>query len=91
MTKWALQAFEKRTSEISLLERFRAEPIRVPEDLLAGLKKNKEARANFEHFTPSYRKRYVVWISPAKRPETRRKRIDEAVLLISRNVKTLLK
>jgi uncharacterized protein YdeI (YjbR/CyaY-like superfamily) len=91
MTEMGLEAFEKRTSEISLLEKFKSEPIRVPEDLLEALKKNKEAQANFERFTPSYRKRYVMWISAAKRPETRRKRVDEAVLLISRNVKALLK
>jgi uncharacterized protein YdeI (YjbR/CyaY-like superfamily) len=91
MTKWGLKAFEKRISEISLLEKFEAEPIHVPEDLLEALKKNSRARASFEKFTPSYRKKYLMWISTAKRLETRRKRIDEAVLLISRNVKVLLK
>jgi uncharacterized protein YdeI (YjbR/CyaY-like superfamily) len=91
MTRWGLEAFEKRTGEISLLEKFNTEPIQVPEDLLKALKNNREARANFERFTPSYRKRYLMWISAAKRPETRRRRIDEAVILISRNVKALLK
>jgi uncharacterized protein YdeI (YjbR/CyaY-like superfamily) len=91
MTKWGLEAFEKRTSELSLLEKFNAEPIGVPEDLLKVLKKDSRAWANFAKFTPSYRKRYLMWIQAAKRPATRRKRIDEAVVLISRNVKALLK
>lgn len=91
MTKWGLDVFEKRPDKISLLEKFKTEPIESPKDLLKALKKNRVAWANFQHFTPSYRKRYLMWISGAKRPETRRKRIDEAVLLISRNVKALLK
>ena len=91
MTKWGVEAFEKRTGKISLLEKFKTEPVEIPEDLLEALKQNEVAWANFQHFTPSYRLRYLMWISAAKRPETRSKRIDEAVLLISRNVKALLK
>jgi uncharacterized protein YdeI (YjbR/CyaY-like superfamily) len=91
MTKWGLGAFAKRTDEISLLERFNAEGVRIPKDLEDALRKNKRAWANFGRFTPSYRKGYLIWISEAKRPETRQKRIAEAVVLISRNVKALLK
>ena len=91
MTKWGLEAFEKRTGEISLLEQLNAKPTRVPKDLEAALKKNKLAWENFGRFGPSYRKRYLIWISDAKKPETRKRRIAEAVVLISRNVKDLLK
>ncbi len=38
----------------------------VPDDLMAGLKKNKKALATFESFSYSYRKEYVVWITEAK-------------------------
>jgi uncharacterized protein YdeI (YjbR/CyaY-like superfamily) len=91
MTKWGLEAFEKRTSETSLLEKFKANPVPVPEDLLQALRKNRTAWVNFDQFMPSYKQRYVMWITSAKQPETRRRRIDEAVVLISRNVKALLK
>jgi len=91
MTKWGLEAFEKRTGGISLLEQLNAKPTRVPKDLEAALKKNKLAWENFGRFGPSYRKRYLIWISDAKKPETRKRRIAEAVVLISRNVKDLLK
>lgn len=91
MTKWGLNAFERRTSDISLLEKFKAEPITIPGDLLEALKKNRRAWTNFEQFARSYRRRYLMWISAAKRPDTRRKRIDEAVVLISRNIRALLK
>lgn len=91
MTKWGLEAFEKRTGEISQLEKITAAGIRIPSDLTETLKKNKTAWDNFQSFAPSHKKRYLIWISAAKRPETRKKRIDEAVVLISRNVKNLLK
>jgi uncharacterized protein YdeI (YjbR/CyaY-like superfamily) len=91
MTEWGLQAFAKRTGEISLLEKFNQETIEVPKDLENALKRNKKALANFKRMAPSHRKRYLVWISGAKKAETRQKRIDEAVILISKNVKDLLK
>jgi uncharacterized protein YdeI (YjbR/CyaY-like superfamily) len=91
MTKWGLEAYEKRTGEISMLEKINAEGAVVPFDLEAALRKRPMAWANFERMPPSHRKRYLVWIAGAKRPETRRKRIAEAAVLIGRNVKNLLK
>ncbi|HYR47006.1 MAG TPA: YdeI/OmpD-associated family protein [Thermoanaerobaculia bacterium] len=48
----------------------------VPEDLAAGLKKNKAAAATFEEFSPSHRKEYIEWITEARRDETRQKRLS---------------
>ncbi|MEW6050762.1 MAG: YdeI/OmpD-associated family protein [Candidatus Zixiibacteriota bacterium] len=62
-----------------------------PDDLKAALKRNKTAWRNWQSFAPGYRRRYVVWIISAKRPETRSGRIAEAVSLIARNVKGLMK
>jgi uncharacterized protein YdeI (YjbR/CyaY-like superfamily) len=50
-----------------------------PQDLLDVLAKNKQAKENFEGFSPSYKKVYVRWILSAKRPETRMKRIKAVV------------
>ena len=91
MTRWGLEAFAKRTGEISQMEKVNAEGATFPRDLTDALKKNKMAWNNFQTFAPSHKKRYVIWISGAKRSETRQKRVDEAVVLISRNVKNLLK
>ena len=91
MTKWGLEAFAKRTGEISQMEKTTAEGTKIPRDLIEALKMNKTAWNNFQGFAPSHKKKYLIWISGAKRPETRKKRIDEAVVLISRNVKNLLK
>jgi uncharacterized protein YdeI (YjbR/CyaY-like superfamily) len=73
------------------MEKTKAEKAKIPRDLTEALKKNKTAWNNFQKFTLSYKTRYLIWISGPKKPDTRRKRVDEAVLLISRNVKSLLK
>lgn len=52
-----------------------AEPLSVPADLAAALKKNRPAAATFESFRPSHRKEYIDWITEAKREETRAKRL----------------
>jgi uncharacterized protein YdeI (YjbR/CyaY-like superfamily) len=49
--------------------------VKAPADLAAALKKNAKARSAFESFSPSHRREYVEWITEAKRPETRTKRL----------------
>lgn len=51
----------------------------VPVELTTALKKNKKALAAFESFPPSHKREYAEWISEAKREETRKKRVDNAV------------
>lgn len=50
-------------------------PVRTPTDLAAALKKNQAAAATWKNFSYSHRKEYVEWITEAKRPETRAKRL----------------
>lgn len=52
---------------------------KVPPDLAAALKQNRQATATFEDFSPSQRREYVDWIVEAKREETRAKRVAQAV------------
>ena len=59
----------------------------IPEDLQKKFDKNKTAFKNFQKFSPSSRKIILLWIMNAKRPETRKKRIEEAVALAAKNVK----
>jgi hypothetical protein len=54
-------------------------PFEVPAELVAALAKNKKARVSFEAFPPSHRRAYAEWISEAKRPETRERRVLQAV------------
>lgn len=51
----------------------------VPEDLQVALGENGAARATFDGFPPSCQREYAEWISEAKRPETRTKRVAQAV------------
>ena len=59
----------------------------IPKDLQKKFDKNKTAFKNFQKFSPSSRKIILLWIMNAKRPETRKKRIEEAVALAAKNVK----
>lgn len=49
--------------------------IELPEDLNKGLAKNAKAKKFFETLSYTNRKEYVVWITSAKRTETREKRL----------------
>jgi len=91
MTRWGEAAFQQRTSEKSLLEQINAQGAKVPQDFEDALKKDKNAWENFQKMAPSHRKRYLIWLAGAKKPETRKKRIGEAVELVAENVKNLLK
>jgi uncharacterized protein YdeI (YjbR/CyaY-like superfamily) len=51
----------------------------APPELAAALKKNKKAAAVFADFSASCKREYVEWIADAKRPETREKRVAQAV------------
>jgi uncharacterized protein YdeI (YjbR/CyaY-like superfamily) len=58
-------------------------PFPMPPEFEARLKQNKKARSFFESLSPSYRRQYVDWIASAKRDDTRKRRIDEAIGLLS--------
>ena len=51
----------------------------VPPDLAAALDVNPAAREHWAAFSRSPRRAILEWIAQAKRPETRAKRIAEAV------------
>jgi uncharacterized protein YdeI (YjbR/CyaY-like superfamily) len=54
-------------------------PVKTPAELAAALKKNKAAGKVFAAFSPSCKREYVEWIADAKRPETRERRVVQAV------------
>ena len=55
----------------------------VPDDLAAALADMPVARAAFDAFPPSHRREYVEWITGAKRPETRQRRLEQALTQIA--------
>ena len=63
------------------------EDIVIPSDLKKKFSRNVKAYRNFEAFPPSSKKIILLWILNAKTPETRRKRIEETVLLAKKNIR----
>jgi len=59
----------------------------MPPELRAALTLHKKAQAFFNSLAPSYQQQYVAWIATAKRPETRKRRLDEAIRLLTRGEK----
>ena len=55
----------------------------VPDYFLAALKQNKRVLAVFGNFSPSHKQEYVEWIAEAKREETRARRIQAALKLMT--------
>ena len=53
--------------------------VETPGDLQLALAANEAARQTFETFPQSCRREYVEWLLDAKRPETRTKRLAQAV------------
>ncbi len=55
------------------------EALTLPLDLRQALEANDTAKQNFEALSRSAKKNVLYWIGSAKRPETRLKRIEQAV------------
>lgn len=55
----------------------------LPEELAAALGRDRKAKKVFEAFPPSHQREYIEWIAEAKRPETREKRVLQALEWIS--------
>jgi uncharacterized protein YdeI (YjbR/CyaY-like superfamily) len=53
--------------------------VRVPPVFMRAIKANAKALAAFEMFPYSHKKEYVEWIAGAKKPETRDRRIVQAI------------
>ena len=59
----------------------------VPDDLQKLFDKNKKAFKNFEAFPPSSKRIILEWIMNAKKPETRKQRIEQTVKLAAENIR----
>ena len=63
----------------------------VPSEFAEALARNKKAKESFDKLAPSYRKYYIGWITIAKRPETKKRRIAESIALLEKGKKLGLK
>jgi uncharacterized protein YdeI (YjbR/CyaY-like superfamily) len=55
----------------------------VPDDFMELLKQHPRALAVFERFSTSHRKEYIEWITEAKKPETRLRRMEKALEMLA--------
>jgi len=62
--------------------------ISVPPDLKKAIARSATAKAAFDKLSHTHRKEYVRWIEEAKRAETRIRRIEKAVAMLSKSTKT---
>jgi hypothetical protein len=57
--------------------------VEVPSDLQEALRAASGAAERFARISFSHRRQYADWIAEAKRPDTRRRRIEQAVSMIA--------
>jgi Ser-tRNA(Ala) deacylase AlaX len=63
--------------------------VEVPIDLRNELKKDKEAKALFDQLSYTHQKEYVVWITEAKKEETRARRVARTIEMLKKGKKSL--
>ena len=63
------------------------EALEIPPDLAAALSANPIAQQYFDAFPRSVKRGILEWISAAKKPETRAKRVEETARLAAENIR----
>ena len=65
--------------------------LETPGEFAEALAGNNEAREHFDKLAPTYRRHFIGWIAAAKRPETKKRRIDESIALLEKGGKLGMK
>lgn len=61
--------------------------VEMPEDLSNAMRENNDAATNYEKLSFSAKKKYVTWITSAKKQETRDDRVVKAVAMLAEGKK----
>jgi hypothetical protein len=56
--------------------------VELPDDLVTALGADPAVRTAFDALAPSHRKEFARWVGEAKRPETRARRLEQAVQMV---------
>jgi len=92
MTQAGLVSFNQKIRyEEDLLEARNAKEIALTPELEKALRANKKAWEYFESLALNPKKQYVLWLTSAKRAETRKRRCEEAIKLLSEHRKLGMK
>ena len=63
--------------------------VRAPPELVRALSKSKAAKALWDSLPPSHKAEYAGYITEAKKPETRARRVEQAVALLNKGKRRL--
>ena len=86
MAAAGLKAFEQRQEyDVEALEAQRACAETLTAETENQLKTHRQAWDNFNQLSPGYRRQYVMWLQTAKRPETKQKRLKQAIVRLAQN------
>lgn len=87
MTDAGKKAIQKAKRNGKWVEPAQIIDLSMPPELTERLRRNKDAATFFKSLAPSYQRQYIGWVNTAKRPETKKRRLDEAVSLLARGEK----
>lgn len=65
------------------MKKITTKEVKVPTDLLNALKANPKALLQWKSITPLARRDWVLWLSTARKEETRARRIEKACSMLS--------
>jgi len=88
MTPAGLAKIDSKTLNRPTPKNGRPRPrFRISPEMRKRLMTNEEAWKNYCNLVPSSKEMYAYWLNSAKRPETKEKRLNEAVTLLEKNKK----
>lgn len=64
-----------------------SESLTVPADLTKAFRNYPGSRTHWNAFPPGVRKQLIYWVTDAKKPETRARRVDEMARLAQQNIR----
>ena len=73
--------------EVTVEEDTEQREVEIPQDLHQALESIPEADAFFKRLSYTHQKEYVLWIEEAKRDQTRKNRISQAIKLLEQGKK----
>jgi len=92
MTQFGLTFFNERIEyEKKFINTRSSNDIKLPAELEQQVKNNEKAWHNFNKLAPSHKKQFVLWITSAKRDDTKKRRLKEAIIILAQNQKLGMK
>jgi uncharacterized protein YdeI (YjbR/CyaY-like superfamily) len=92
MTELGIKLFKERKSYNEKDEKLRsAKEVPLPKEIENELQQHSKAWTFFNSLAPSYKKQYILWLTTAKRQDTKEKRLKEAIELLKKNQKLGMK